>query len=202
MTTCHSLRILKIKKIKKNSLSHYFHHTLYLPHTISSSFKLLSLSQTSSVSSLSFSNLFIVFSVFLKPLQFLLCFSQTSSASSSLSKSLTHNTIANTTSLASSLSFSLTQNTIFLILHTSLPFLRDFISVFLTQTFRSIKKIIVLVIFCLISSFDLDFALRSALYLFYFCVVLMFCSQNYEQHEEHKKGNNFSAIFRSSTIFN
>ena len=81
---------------------------------------------------LSFSHPFIFFSLFLKPFHRLFSLSQTSSelllsfsnlsASSFVSGSPTHHTMANTKSSASSLYFSLTQNTIFLILHTSLPF--------------------------------------------------------------------------------
>jgi len=57
------------------------------------------------------------------------------------------------------------------------------------------EKKIFLVLFCWISSFDLDFALKSTLYLFYFCVALMFCSQNHEQREEHKKVTTFLRFF-------
>ena len=80
--------------------------------------------------------------------------------------------------------------------------------------------------FTIFNSFSLSywyFALRFTFVLLYFCVRLMFCSEIHEHHEEHRKGNNFlcciefcsqnhehreehgnnfSSIFRSSTIFN
>jgi len=42
-------------------------------------------------------------------------------------------------------------------------------------------------------------ALKSTLYFFYFCFGLMFCSEIeiHEYREEHRKGNNFFAIFCS-----
>jgi len=120
MTTCPLLRILKIKK--KKSISHIL-FSLSVSHTQYHLFQ----------TSLSFSNLFNFFFVFFKSFRSLLSLSQTSSelllslsqtslAFSSVSGSLTHNTMANTKSSALSLSFSFTQNTIFLILHTSSPF--------------------------------------------------------------------------------
>ena len=52
-------------------------------------------------------------------------------------------------------------------------------------------------LFCCISLLDECFALRSTIYFFYFCFGLMFCFEIHEHHEEHTKGNNFSAVFRS-----
>ena len=57
-------------------------------------------------------------------------------------------------------------------------------------------------LFCCIYLFDACFTLRSILYFFYFWFRVMFCSQNHEHRQEHKKGKNFSVIFRSFTIFN
>jgi len=132
------------KKInqKQNNLTHFV-LTLCIPHRISS-LSNFSLSQTSLASSLSSSNLFIVFSL---SLSFSNLFRASSLSFSNLFSFflcfwITHTQHHGEHQIFSfiSLSFSLTQNTIFLILHTSSPFLQNFISVFLTQTFRFVNS--------------------------------------------------------------